>query len=108
MTFGSPLDVGRYRLDVLATWLRGDTEPKTPHYEVQELKRNVGYEGDEFHWQTAGGKSTPLKRGSPFMLCAATGASATERKRGFLRSPSLPFSRVFGASRLGALDLEGS
>jgi hypothetical protein len=66
-TFRRGLLPGAYAVDVLNTWLRGDEEPKTPHYDAVQVRRGRGWRGEQFDWQNAAGGD--LKRGSPFMLC---------------------------------------
>ncbi|KAH8073401.1 hypothetical protein JL721_2692 [Aureococcus anophagefferens] len=66
-TFRRGLLPGAYAVDVLNTWLRGDEEPKTPHYDAVKVQRGRGWRGEQFDWQNAAGGD--LKRGSPFMLC---------------------------------------
>ena len=66
-TFRRGLLPGAYAVDVLNTWLRGDEEPKTPHYDAVRVQRGRGWRGEPFDWQNAAGGD--LKRGSPFMLC---------------------------------------
>ena len=53
------------RLEVLAVWLRGDADPRTPHYGPRGTRseRHVAWVGDEIAWRSA------EARGSPFMLC---------------------------------------
>lgn len=58
---------GTYAFDVLATWLRGGVDPKTPHYDAVNVRRGVAFTGEVFDWANEAGGA--LKRGSPFMLC---------------------------------------
>ena len=54
-TFRRGLLPGAYAVDVLNTWLRGDEEPKTPHYDAVRVQRGRGWRGEPFDWQNAAG-----------------------------------------------------
>ena len=47
-TFRRGLLPGAYAVDVLNTWLRGDEEPKTPHYDAVRVQRGRGWRGEPF------------------------------------------------------------